>query len=113
MKNNTNNKIIIILCTFPQNTKTISQLIDILLYKKLAACISILHDTQTFYYWDNKKVNNTETQLLIKTTYSLKNKIFKNIKKLHPYKIPELLVLPVLNGEKNYLSWIIKSTLKT
>lgn len=107
IKNNKKeNKIIIILCTMPHNILITSELTKTLLKYKLAACISVIYGIHSFYYWENKIKNHTEIQLLIKTKHSLKEKIFKIIKKLHPYKTPELLTLSISDGEKNYLSWI-------
>lgn len=105
------NKIIVILCTLPDDKLIASKLTQILLHDKLAACISIIYKIRSFYYWENQIKHENEIQLFIKTKYCLKNKIFNTIKKIHPYKIPELLILPVLNGEKHYLSWI-KSSLQ-
>lgn len=108
---NLNKSTIIILCTLPNNKNFALKLIKILLDNKLAACITLLHETQSFYYWNDKFENQIEFQLLIKTKKSLKKDVFKKIKTLHPYKLPELLVIPIISGEINYLNWI-HSTLK-
>lgn len=97
---------IIILCTLPKNITLTKKITNTLLSQKLAACISILPEINSFYYWGNKLQNTVEIQLLIKTKSSLKEIIFKKIQQLHPYKIPELLVLSISDGDKNYLSWM-------
>lgn len=102
---------VIILCTFPHNPSVVSQTIQTLLYQKIAACVSILHNIRSFYYWENNLKEDTEIQLFIKTKNSLKTIVFNTIKKIHPYDTPELLVLPILDGDKNYLSWM-QSVLK-
>lgn len=111
INNDKKNMIIIILCTLPHNMSIASKIIKTLLHQKLAACISILHGIHSFYYWENNLKNHTEMQLLIKTKVSLKRKVFDTIKKIHPYNTPELLALPILYGDKNYLLWI-QSVLK-
>lgn len=98
--------LIIILCTIPNNKKTSLKLIQILLNCKLAACITLLNKTHSFYYWNNKMEIQTEYQLLIKTKSSLKKAVFNKIKELHPYKVPELLAVPIIFSEKNYSQWI-------
>lgn len=98
--------IIIILCTVPNNKVLASKLIKILLKNKLAACITLIDKAHSYYYWNNKLKNNTELQLLIKTKQSLEQLVFDEIKKQHPYQVPELLTLPIINGELNYLKWI-------
>lgn len=97
---------IIILCTLPKNISLTNKLIHILLSQKLAACISILKEINSFYYWENKLQNTTEIQLFIKTKNDFKEKIFNTIKNIHPYKIPELLVLSIADGDKQFLSWM-------
>lgn len=108
MNNTTNNsnEIILVLCTLPNNKDFAFKLIKILLNLKLAACITLINKAHSFYYWNNKIENQKELQLLIKTKLSLQDSIFKTIKELHPYEIPELLVLRIVTGEQNYLNWI-------
>ncbi|URJ31832.1 divalent-cation tolerance protein CutA [Blochmannia endosymbiont of Camponotus modoc] len=77
-----------------------------LLHHKLAACITLLHEVRSFYYWGNALKEKDELQLLIKTQSSLKEAVLNTIQKLHPYKVPEFLVLPIVDGEPNYLSWM-------
>lgn len=98
--------IIIILCTVPNNKDFTLKLIKILLNYKLAACITVFDKARSFYYWDNKFKTEIEFQLLIKTKHSLKKAVFNKIKELHPYKTPELIAIPVISGEINYLKWI-------
>lgn len=97
---------IIILCTLPNDNNSAVQLIKILLDTKLAACITLLNNVRSFYYWNDKFENHNEIQLLIKTKKTLEKLVFNKIKELHPYKIPELLTIPVTHVELNYLQWI-------
>ncbi|URJ32769.1 divalent-cation tolerance protein CutA [Candidatus Blochmannia vicinus] len=101
---------IIILCTTPNDMSVVLNITKTLLNNKLAACITLLHEVRSFYYWETTLKDHTELQLLIKTQKFLKDAVFTTIKKLHPYKVPELLVLPIIDGEPSYLSWI-RSTL--
>ncbi|WP_284150739.1 divalent-cation tolerance protein CutA [Blochmannia endosymbiont of Camponotus sp.] len=97
---------IIILCTTPNDMSIVLNLTKALLHHKLAACITLLHEVRSFYYWDNTLKDQDELQLLIKTRSSLKGAVLNTIKQLHPYKVPEFLVLPIIDGEPNYLSWM-------
>ncbi|WP_331828475.1 divalent-cation tolerance protein CutA [Candidatus Blochmannia sp. SNP] len=96
---------IIILCTIPNDMSIVLNITKTLLNNKLAACIT-LHEVRSFYYWETTLKDHTELQLLIKTQNFLKNSVFTTIKKLHPYKVPELLALSIIDGESNYLSWM-------
>ncbi|CEN32085.1 Divalent-cation tolerance protein CutA [Candidatus Westeberhardia cardiocondylae] len=101
-------KFCIVLCTSPNKicTKNITQS---LLQNKLAACITILPNSTSIYHWKKKIKKKTETQLIIKTDITLKKQIILNIKKNHTYDIPEILFLPIIEGEHKYLTWIYKS----
>ncbi|ADV33479.1 divalent cation tolerance protein [Candidatus Blochmanniella vafra str. BVAF] len=99
---------IIILCTLPNNEKLALKLIHTLLNLKLAACVNLISNIRSYYYWNDQLQTSNELQLLIKTQDSLQEKIFNTIKKTHPYTIPELLVIPITFGEIQYLNWITK-----
>ncbi|MDQ1237536.1 MAG: divalent cation tolerance protein CutA [Wigglesworthia glossinidia] len=101
--------ICIILCTFPDIEST-HYAIKHLLKNKLAACITQLTNVTSFYYWNNILTKKKEIQILIKSKLILKNKIFLEIKKLHPYDVPELIVLSTESIEDNYKKWIEKNT---
>lgn len=95
----------IILCTVPD--KKIANLIaKTLLEKKLAACINIIPGVTSFYFWKNVLEKTKEIQLIIKSFIRLKNQIFKEIKHLHSYGVPELLMLKTNDIDREYLSWV-------
>lgn len=97
--------ICIIFCTVP--SKEIAKTISItLLKKKLAACVNIIPKITSFYFWKNKLEQNYETQIIIKTFIKLKSLILIEIKKIHPYEIPEFLIIKTHDVDNKYFSWI-------
>ena len=99
---------IIILTTASSNKEAEiigSKLID----KKLAACVNIIPNIKSIYYWEGKINKDSEYLLIIKTVQRVEEEIFKNIGKLHAYDTPEMISIPVIGGEKNYLNWLSKS----
>ena len=80
-------------------------IIDVLLNKKLAACIQV-QNIESHYRWQGKINNDAEYLLMIKTKNSLYLQVEKAIKSVHNYEIPEIISLPVKQGYKEYLSWI-------
>uniref|UniRef100_D3TRX4 Divalent-cation tolerance protein CutA n=1 Tax=Glossina morsitans morsitans TaxID=37546 RepID=D3TRX4_GLOMM len=100
--------ICIVLRTFPDFESAQSS-IKYLLKNKLAACITQLSGATSFYYWNTTLPKKKEVQILIKSNLMLKNHIFPAIKNLHPYDIPELIVLSTDSIEKNYKRWIKKN----
>ena len=101
-------KFIQVITTTDKRSNSI-KITNALLKKRLAACI---HVTQidSRYWWKGKIVRGKEYLIAIKTKKSLYTKVEKEIKANHDYKIPEIVAIPILNGNKDYLNWIEKET---
>ena len=82
-----------------------SKLID----KELAACVNIIPNIKSIYYWEGKINKDSEYLLIIKTVKRAEEDIFENIRKLHSYDTPEMITIPITGGEKSYLNWLSKS----
>lgn len=76
-----------------------------LLEEKLAACVNIAQ-VKSYFVWDGKLSDETEELMIIKTENRLIDRVKSRIKELHNYQIPEIIVIPILDGEENYLHWI-------
>lgn len=81
-----------------------------LVREKLAGCVQVLGPMASFYKWKGKMIRDEEYLLMIKTKESLYKQVEEQIKKMHPYEIPEILALAIIKGNKNYLEWIDKVT---
>ena len=79
-----------------------------LLKKKCAACINIIPKVNSHFLWKGKLERAAEALLVIKTKRSYLKKVIKLVKKIHSYEIPEVIALPIIGGNKNYLKWIEK-----
>ncbi|MEM3754401.1 MAG: divalent-cation tolerance protein CutA [Candidatus Bathyarchaeia archaeon] len=82
-----------------------------LLKKKLVACVNTI-PIHSFYFWEDNIEKSKEQLLIIKTTWKLRHKVEKFIKKIHSYEIPEILTLKIGFGSKEYLNWVKKSVEK-
>ena len=81
-----------------------------LIEERLAACVNVVPGVRSFYRWEGQVSEDRERQLFIKTTSKRLSALSKRVQEIHPYSAPEFLVLPVFEGEPNYLKWISEST---
>lgn len=77
-----------------------------LVKKKLAACVNIIKIEKSVYRWKGKIVSEGEYLLLVKTTKMRYSRLETAIKVLHPYKLPEIIALPIKRGHDKYLDWV-------
>lgn len=104
------NTYITILVTVPSE-KIAFKISRELVCKKLAACVNIIPKIRSFYTWQNKLCSDKELLLIIKSRNNLFKKVETNIKKIHPYKVPEIIALPIQLGNRTYLDWLNQSLL--
>ena len=81
-----------------------------LLAKRLTSCVQIFGPIDSTYRWKGKIEHSKEWLCLIKARTNDYHLIETNIKKMHSYDVPEILALPVLDGNTDYLEWIRKET---
>ena len=81
-----------------------------LVEERLAACVNILPPMRSVYRWRNAVEQANERQLLIKTTRARLSALENRLRKLHPYDVPEFVVLPIDSGSADYLSWLSETT---
>jgi len=77
-----------------------------LVEKRIAACVQIIGPMTSYFHWQENLDSAQEFLCLIKSRKDLFAAVERAIKSLHPYEIPEILALPVINGNKEYLDWL-------
>jgi len=80
-----------------------------LLKDKLAACVNIIKGIESLFWWEDKIDHANETLLVVKTKSSAFKALTTAVKKAHSYKVPEVIALPIINGNPDYLKWINES----
>ncbi|MBI5374929.1 MAG: divalent-cation tolerance protein CutA [Candidatus Schekmanbacteria bacterium] len=103
------NSLTIILTSVDSKENALS-IAEILLRKKLAACVNILPGINSVYFWEGKLCNENEIIMLIKTRTELFNSVKKELLKIHPYKLPEIISLSVPNALEAYSNWVFDET---
>lgn len=101
----------IILTTCP-DSQSAGLLADLLIENNLAACINVISGITSHYLWEGKMQRETEYQLVIKTQRMHLPSIGLLFETKHPYDLPELVVLPIIDGNENYLTWLNTQTNK-
>jgi len=76
-----------------------------LVKKKLASCAMTLPGVHSQYFFEDKFQHDKEVLMLIKTFDTKYNALEKMVKKMHCYKTPMILALPVTRASKDYLNW--------
>jgi periplasmic divalent cation tolerance protein len=82
---------------------------DLLLDRRLAACVQVVGPIVSRYRWQGKLERATEWQCLAKTEATLYTEVEAAIRSVHSYEEPEILAIPVLAGSMGYLEWISAS----
>ena len=86
------------------------ELASILVTERLAACVNVLPEMESVYRWKGAVETDRERQVIIKTTTERIAALQARIRELHPYEVPEFVILPVVGGSERYLSWLREST---
>lgn len=81
-----------------------------LLDQKKAACVNIIPQIDSYFWWQGKKELAKEILLIVKSTTPLLNDVIKLVKELHTYELPEIIAIPIVGGNQDYLNWIKEVT---
>lgn len=93
-----------------KNVKEANKIANKLVQEKLIACANVIKDVRSIFRWEGKVDKANETLLILKTKKGSVSKIINRVKTLHSYSVPEIIALPVIGGNKDYLKWVEEST---
>ena len=99
----------LILCTCP-DAETARTIAERLVEDRLAACASLVPGLTSIYRWEGEIQRDSEILLLIKTTMARLDGLMAAVRRLHPYRVPEIIALPIAAGLPDYLSWVTSCT---
>ena len=104
-----NSEYVVVLTTLPGDADA-AAFCRALVESRLAACANILPAMESIYRWDGDVHHDTERQVVIKTARDRVIVLWERLRELHPYDVPEFVVLPIIDGNDAYLRWIGEST---
>jgi len=101
-------KPVIIVSTFPSK-QSVTSIANKLVKRRLVACVNIT-TISSIYTWKGKIENQNEYLALFKTTKKNQSVLKKELKKLHPYDVPEIAEINVESINQPYMKWLVDST---
>jgi periplasmic divalent cation tolerance protein len=100
---------IIVLITTPTRDEAVkigSALVD----ERLAACVNIVPEMRSLFFWEGKIQDERETLLICKSRLPRMEQLVARVKSLHSYAVPEVIALPIVAGSRDYLDWVKDAT---
>ncbi|MBN2655246.1 MAG: divalent-cation tolerance protein CutA [Nitrospirae bacterium] len=79
-----------------------------LIEERLAACVNTINPVRSIYRWQGKIEDENETLLIAKTTREMFDKLAAKIKIMHSYTTPEIIAVPIAEGDNKYLRWLLQ-----
>lgn len=96
----------VVLFATASNDKEARKIADLLLNKRKAACINIVSGVDSSFWWQGKIDAAHESLLIIKTKASVLPEVIRLVKSSHSYEVPEIIALPIVGGNDDYLKWV-------
>jgi len=81
-----------------------------LVEQRLAACVNLVPGLTSIYRWEDKVQRQPEVLLLVKTQADRLDALTGNLRRLHPYELPEIIAVPIVAGLPEYLNWVTQCT---
>ncbi|MFT3774102.1 MAG: divalent-cation tolerance protein CutA [Minicystis sp.] len=100
----------VVLCNAPPDKA--EEIARAVLESRLAACVNIVPGVISLYWWQGAISRDPESTLLIKTRADLVPALTERIRAVHPYEVPEVIALPLVEGEGHaaYRAWVVAET---
>jgi periplasmic divalent cation tolerance protein len=99
----------VVLVTVPANEEGEKVALHIV-EKRLGACVNMIRGVRSLYWWENRIQDDSEVLLVIKTSREALDDLIAEVKRVHPYSVPEIIALPVEKGNNAYLDWVLSET---
>ncbi|CAN5684909.1 divalent-cation tolerance protein CutA [soil metagenome] len=101
---------VIVLSTFPTSEKA-AEIARSLVEERLCACVNLVQQVRSIYRWKDAVSDDQEVLAIIKTTRARSDELSARLVSLHPYEVPEVIVIPIDSSSSHapYLAWLTDS----
>ncbi|MEN3028795.1 MAG: divalent-cation tolerance protein CutA [Aquificaceae bacterium] len=79
---------------------------EYIIQNKLGACVNVVPEVNSIYWWKGNIERDRESLLVVKTSAKKFEELLRAVKSIHPYTVPEIIALPIVAGNEDYLKWI-------
>ncbi len=94
----------VIFCTCPADHA--ERIARALLEDRLVACVNILPQVRSLYWWKDEIQDDAEVLLVMKSPTVCFSRLESRIREVHPYTVPEIIALDIAEGSEPYLRWV-------
>ena len=101
-------QVLLAISTFP-DAETANRIAHALIAEKFAACANIIPAVHSIYRWKDKIETAGEVMVFFKTTPDRQAAFQEKLRSLHPYEVPEIVLVSVVTGLSDYLRWVIEN----
>ena len=99
---------VVVLVTGP-DAAALASIAERVVDERLAACVNVVPHVRSVYRWHHDVEATQEALAIMKTTRPAVAALQRRVLDLHPYDLPEFIVLPVESGHPAYLDWVTDS----
>lgn len=101
-----NQDFILVLITAP-SVDIAQKIAAALVAEGMAACVNIVSPIRSVYSWQGKMNDDTEILLIAKSRAAIfQERLIPAVRSIHPYEVPEIIAIPILMGNQDYLQWM-------
>jgi periplasmic divalent cation tolerance protein len=88
------------------NLETATRIARALVEERLVACVNLVSEIRSIYRWEGAVQEDAEVLLVVKTRADRAGDLANRVAELHPYELPEVVLLPAVGGSLPYLDWV-------
>jgi periplasmic divalent cation tolerance protein len=101
---------VVVIYSTTSNVESAKKIARTLVEEKLVACVNIISKIESIYRWHNKIEEDSECVIIAKSTDENVDEAIEKIKQIHPYEVPDIVVLPIIKGLEKYLNYVKEET---